>query len=292
MTINKRTIMCYSILYKKLFVRLPDDTYILFVQSGDSNVWTTNTLTGREERARSWSALFLGDNRTPSYSRDEISAWLDRQRAGAVASAAESFRSWEDPYRKATPEADVNARFGYYSAISVYGKSCSTTSWATFRRFFEEGLKNAMPAEDFLANVSGIRLEYYEKTEQGDDTRFTRSEPYRSVGGLLKAVSEFRAKHGGMPWLAPSSAHATEAVADAAASVTKKGWTVRLMSFPASGPSERPYIESLIPFRTTGEKDRAARFKREFVMKTNCRYLLSLLDPRCRYDTITCELAG
>ena len=284
--------MCYSILYKKLFVRLPDDTFILFVQSGDSNVWTTNTLTGREERARSWSALFLGDDYKPSYSRDEIAAWLDKQRADAVASAAESFGSWEDPYRKATPEADVNARFGYYSAISVYGKSCSTTSWATFRRCFEEGLKNAMPAEDFLANVSGIRLEYYEKTESGDDTRFTRSEPYRTVENLRKAVSEYKKKHGGMPWLAPSSLYATGAVADAVASVTTKGWTVRLQSFPGFRPSERSYIESLIPFRTTEEKGRAARFKREFVMKTNCRYLLSLLSPGHEYDTISCELAG
>ena len=284
--------MCYSILYKKLFVRLPDDTFILFVQSGDSNVWTTNTLTGRDERSRSWSAIFLGDVYKPSYSRDEIAAWLDKQRADAVASAAEAFKVREDPYRKATPEADVNARFGFYSAIAVYGKSCSTTSWATFRRFFEDGIKNAMPADEFLANVSGIRLEYYEKTESGDDTRFARSEPYRSVDELLKAVSEYRANRGGMPWLAPSSPYATGAVADAVASVTTKGWTVRLQSFPAFRPSERSYIESLIPFRTTEEKGRAARFKREFVMKTNCRYLLSLLNPGHQYDTISCELAG
>lgn len=249
--------MSYCILYRKLCLRLPDGSLLAFVEAGDNNVWGINPLTGREERSRSFSAwdFVLGGGRKLSYTKEEIAAWLDNELKRSIDYAKSSYDSSPEDYNS-TPEKDVASRYGFWSAISIYGKSTHSTSWNQFRHFFEDGIKKAIPIEDYFRTCGGLQLAWY------TDARFERSKTFVSVEELIDGWDKTITEIGSRPWIVPASSYDMGFLSDILSGANKKGAFIKV-ALRNEEHIDEGFVKSLFPFEMTTDIVEALSFSKK-----------------------------
>lgn len=155
--------MSYSILYRSMFVKLSDGRYIPMMEMGDNNVYEPSYGRGKARRARSWSNINL-NNGQKFFTKDEISACLDKWNAD-VELERERDRNSDDEWRRESAE---KANFGYYDAISVYGKGSTWgTTFNDVRNIIMGGIKNCISFDDAVKKCR-LHITYWEKND-GDN---------------------------------------------------------------------------------------------------------------------------
>lgn len=270
--------MSHSILYRRLFVRLPDESIIALIEAGDNNVYDVNPLTGHEMRSRDWQDMKFGTPKM-SYTREEIAAWLDNKLARTLAHARESYKSNPGWYSGTDPDRDVRTRFGYWSATAIHGHSTHTTTWAAYRGFFVKGVRTAITLEEFVRTCGGLRLAWWEKGEGEAFSSLVRSDVLRSFDALRAAWDERAGAGMGTVWIEPASGYSAGLVADALESCSASGTAVSAQFIDQAGVRKQGYIASLLPLRLSEDERDAFRFKGSFLRKTNIFGLFRLLDP-------------
>ena len=124
--------MSVDILYRPLFVRLSDNTFIPMIEQGANNCWEC----GCRRRARTWYNTQINlDRNKISYTRDEIMSGIELM---------------VQQEKKKNPECtDVEESLGYYASLYVNGYHRGRNSSARdFFNFYKRGFKNSVPFGD------------------------------------------------------------------------------------------------------------------------------------------------
>lgn len=138
--------MCYSILYRSMFVKMSDGKYIPMIESGDNNVWECDN----KRRARSWcQANFIAKGEV-CLTAEEIMAGVEDVINRVKQSNMAEPKPEYDGGDGATyyTEKEIERRFGYFDGISVYGKSTYITTANQIRNFFKKGIERAVPFDE------------------------------------------------------------------------------------------------------------------------------------------------
>ena len=175
-----------------MFVKLSDGTFIPMIESGDNNVWDVE----RNRRSRSWSACrWLRESEEQrkrfSLTRDEIIDLAKREIQAVVDENVGKEPAFGGaPYTKEHILSDL----GYFNGIHVCGHSI--TSAARFLGFIKSGLRNAVTFEEMDC---GLRLSWYEKTENEETSRYC-TDYANNENELAQKWIKFQEK-GITPWI-------------------------------------------------------------------------------------------
>ena len=246
--------MSYSILYKRLFIKLPSGRILPLIQAGDNNVYDVKP-NGREVRSRDWEVWAIcRENGRPSVTPGQIANWLD-----------DELRHAEEGHARATQEGygfgmDARKNFGYYRSVAISGRGTYGTTWGMFKNFFVEGVKKAIPLEEFVKVCGPLRISWYHK--EGDDSQ------RRTYCGNISTERELdlawadglAGANDGGPWVAPVSQWKIDGVADLVhVGRPRKGVrSTRLHVTLDSGMSG--YLKTIYPFTYTDDVAEAAVF--------------------------------
>lgn len=247
--------MSHTILYRRLFLKLSSGAYIALVEAGDNNVYERNWRTGREMRAKDWESWSFAERKF-SYTAEDVRSWLEGCKYKAEAEAA-SARG-----KDVVPEThDANRNFGWYASVSIYGHATDATSWGMFRSFFDKGLRDAMPVDDYLKHVGPLRVTWYE----GDEYKHG---PVVQTEHELEACWTLAAgkAHGGGPWIRPINTTCTANVAEMVGIAPGKN-PVAVRAFLNNECPARLYIKTLFPLVLTMDKAQALRMSGKYTKK-------------------------
>lgn len=251
--------MSYTILYRRIFVRMPDGRYLALVESGDNNVYDTDWATGRQKRARSWTSWHFSWNERPvraTYSREEINDWLDHMLQTALHRAG-----GEDGRRS----------FGSYASYALAGSRCGDTTWSAFRSFFAKGLEKAVTLEELLTVAGALRIEYWCR----ENGHLIRGD-VRTAEALEEAWREaVEVTSDGIAWVVPSNRTWLGLAADCLAASGKKGYLVHVRR---STTTQRSWIASAFPFRLAESRDEAMAIPAAIVEKENLFSFVNVFD--------------
>lgn len=143
--------MCYSILYRSMFVKMSDGKYIPMIESGDNNVWECDN----RRRVRSWcQANFIAKGGV-CFTAEEIMAgvedFINRVKQSNMAEPKPEYDGGDGTTYYT--EKEIERRFGYFEGISVYGKSTYITTANQIRNFFKKGIERAVPFDEAKLKV-------------------------------------------------------------------------------------------------------------------------------------------
>lgn len=177
--------MSYSILYRSMFVKLSDGRFIPMMEMGDNNVWDCNYGRGKARRSRSWSNINLNRGQK-FFTESEIKKFLEEWNNDFEAKRQKDLQSDEEWLRKSAE----NANFGFYEAISVYGKGGTHgTSFKDVRNIVLSGVKNCISVEDAIKKC-GLKITYW-KEEEGDTTLTCQKyERFSTEEEMLNIINE------------------------------------------------------------------------------------------------------
>lgn len=247
--------MSYTILYRRLFLKLPSGRYLPLVQAGDNNVYDIDHR-GREVRSRSWEAWGLRKDRAfPAVTADDVDTYIKDQLA--LAEAAEARDRKEAWYSG----QDGRRNFGWYRSLALAGRGTAASSYGAFRNFFVKGLKNAIPLEEYVRLGGTLHLSWWEKAPNEQFGRHVNGPEATTEEGLIAAwdAALEKASDGG-PWISPTYASAwkLDALADyLAIEPQKKG--VAINATFADEPYGK-YVATKYPVTLTDDKGAAFVF--------------------------------
>ena len=171
--------MSYEIIYDKQFIKLSNNKYIPMVLAGSNNCYTVNPINGRERRERNWfpwtlKAGLIGE-------KDYFLAyWEDVRKEIIERNESKEKDQWYEEYH--------DNSFGYWTSLSISGKSCSQTTYRNITGVFTNGIKKALTIEQLYSE--GV----YVIVRTGYISRKQEIKPfYKSVCSekeLLKAIEE------------------------------------------------------------------------------------------------------
>ena len=183
--------MSYAILYRAMFVKLSDGTFIPITESGDNNVWDVD----RNRRSRSWSNerwLHRTDEQRKRYSltQQEILCSIQQQIQDTITRYAGQQPSYaKEPYT----EELILKELSYFTAVTVYGHS--VTSAAQYLGFFKSGFRHAVTMEE----AGGVRLSWCEVSEDGKSSKY-HTDHARNEKELADKWAEHLSQ-GRTPWI-------------------------------------------------------------------------------------------
>jgi hypothetical protein len=137
--------MSHSIIYRKLFVKFPNNTYLPFVEYGDSNVYDALPSGKSGRRSRDWGlcgTVFLPTQNVPA-TEHEMLANLDRIH-GQQIQRAETYNKDND-----SPWEYNGEEFGSWMGLKIGSKYASLKQ---FKNFVKNGCKNAVLFENLESN--------------------------------------------------------------------------------------------------------------------------------------------
>ena len=251
--------MSYSILYRRVFVRLSDDTFVALVESGDNNVRESDN----RRRARSWNAWNFG-TRKSSVTRQDVLSWLNERYNSAV--------------REARDGQDARRRFGWYEAVSVYGRHTSTTSFGAVRAFFMKGLEKAVSLADFVKASGGFRLSWYEREDGSDVETYKTSGTLTTQESLKEAFDEVLGRTGKAPWIIPAGTYRIGMLSDVLWSESPNGLNLEAVWEDSAGRN-RAFVKSFFPLSFTYDRAEAFRFSKPFIRKSNLFGIMQYVAP-------------
>lgn len=177
--------MSYSILYRSMFVKLSDGRFIPMMEMGDNNVWDCNYGRGRGRRSRSWSNINLNRGQK-FFTEDEIKKFLEEWNNDFEAKRQKDLQSDEEWLRKSAE----NANFGFYEAISVYGKGGTHgTSFKDVRNIVLSGVKNCISVEDAIKKCD-LKITYWTKEEGDTALSCQKYERFSTEEEMLNVINE------------------------------------------------------------------------------------------------------
>lgn len=183
--------MSYAILYRAMFVKLSDGTFIPITESGDNNVWDVD----RNRRSRNWSNerwLHRTDEQRKRYSltQQEILCSIQQQIQDTITRYAGQQPSYaKEPYT----EELILKELSYFTAVTVYGHS--VTSAAQYLGFFKSGFRHAVTMEE----AGGVRLSWCEVSEDGKSSKY-HTDHARNEKELADKWAEHLSQ-GRTPWI-------------------------------------------------------------------------------------------
>lgn len=193
--------MSYTILYRTLFLKLNDGTYIPFIEMGDNNVYEASYGTTRtyQRRARDWkkpnTKTWFGQAKDNlSMTKQEIIAGVEH----IIKEEKEKYvNKLKNPYDKTCneywTEEDVEKDFGYFSSLAINGHWRNLTA-QKLRNFFKKGLKQAI---NFAENIR-IRISWYDKDELDKSLKYAKT--YVNNEEELKETLESMKRNNIHPW--------------------------------------------------------------------------------------------
>lgn len=183
--------MSYAILYRAMFIKLSNGTFIPITESGDNNVWDVD----RNRRSRSWSNernLHRTDEQKRRYAltQQEILCSVQQQIQDTITRYAGQQPSYaKEPYT----EELILKELSYFTAVTVYGHS--VTSAAQYLSFFKSGFRHAVTMEE----AGGVRLSWYEVSEDGKSSKY-HTDQARDEKELADKWAE-HISQGRTPWI-------------------------------------------------------------------------------------------
>ena len=249
--------MSYSIIYKRLFIKMPSGRILPMIQAGDNNVYDINHK-GREVRTRSWEVWHLNrENGKPSMTTEEIADWLDAEHKRAQDAYERSIR---EGYGCASLGFTADKNYGYYRSTAIGGHGTHNTTWGMFKNFFTEGVKKAIPLEEFIRACGPLHVSWYSK--EGDssqyhvyDGKITTEQELDKVWTecIAKATSDG-------PWVGPAYQFRLDSVANMVhAGTPKKGTRSTTLQITFEDLTTT-YLKTVYPFTYTDNKEEAKVF--------------------------------
>lgn len=277
--------MSYNILYRRLFVRLPDDTFIALVESGDSNVYDNSV-----KRSRSWESWSFGTGKM-SFTYEEIYAWLKEQWQSALDSARNRLEFHPQDWNGGDEKDEAKHRFGWHAGVALSGRSTEKTTWRAFATFFTTGMDEAIPIGTFVAVFGGFQLAWYEKDQDGR-SRYVHSGPVGSFEELEAAWNALRGRLDSTIWVKPRFGLLTGALASAFSPSARGGYAVMCHYLDEEGKPFHGWVKSLVPLAFTDVKGEAYRFSRQFMEGRPLFFdLFRSLAPSLFFATVSWEKA-
>lgn len=176
--------MSYSILYRSMFVKLSDGRFIPMMEMGDNNVYDAS-YRGKARRSRSWSNINLNRGQK-FFTEDELRKYLDMWFNESEQKRDRDRNSDLDWAR----ESAEKASFGYYEAISVYGKGGThETTFKDVKNIVLGGVKNCISVEDAVKKC-GLKITYWKKEEGDISLTCQKYERFNTEEEMLNIINE------------------------------------------------------------------------------------------------------
>lgn len=193
--------MSYDIFYRKLFIKVSDTEVIPFYEAGSSNCYDCGTRNKIGRRSRDWQ------NRT-------INGKTIVQHSEVLSYVTDYEKSLIEHYNDSHDDSQYTPNcFGWFTGLSIGGKSTSKTTYSDYKNFFMGGIKKAKTIEELVENnivislnvspyskdkIEGYGLEmkpivHFNSTQQLIDTINEYTEYYKNVPNCfyLTTVSEY-----------------------------------------------------------------------------------------------------
>lgn len=152
--------MSYTILYRAMFVRLSDDSYITIAEMGDNNCYDAN-----RRRSRSWEELRWinkrdeGKARKLSYSEAEVMKNVNDK----MQELADRYVNTDNYRGGYYTYDDIYKRMGYFTCASIGSRGTGASSSQAHINFSAKGIKNAVTFEQLAEHGAYIQFGWYEK---------------------------------------------------------------------------------------------------------------------------------
>lgn len=170
--------MSYDILYRKAFIKVTIDSVIPVYESGSNNCYDV-VGRGRERRARDWHNDTFHTKGNFVVNNDDLIKSIDDFRLNTI----ERYSDYSDD------------KFGWFTAISIYGKHTSNTTFGNYRGFYTDGVKKAKTIEEYLLyNVKFSLCAYkYDFVKYTDETGIEKKPDviFESTEHMLKSIGEY-----------------------------------------------------------------------------------------------------
>lgn len=125
--------MSWEIIYKRQFIKLPDNTFILMIEAGSNNCYEAGGRNAR--RARSWwNHSYFTDNKL-SISLEDLTAKLDAE-----------LEDYATRCEDGVTKEEISKQWGYYTAMRL--RTQSNTTFPQYKAFYINGCKQAMTIEE------------------------------------------------------------------------------------------------------------------------------------------------
>lgn len=248
--------MSYTILYRRLFIRLSDGSFVAMAQCGDNNVYDTINPRRRSRSWEGWHCVSGTAGVKVSYTRAEIESYLavqkrrvqdrairDLQEQGLIASNCQN------------PTAtDWRRHFGWYSGIAVGSRKPHDTAWPSYSNFFIQGMDKAVALDTFLKLAGSLKVTWWEGRDHRCTTGICDEETLRRT--FDEAVSK---SSDSVAWIEPSRDWYLKSAAEALFVSATKGYVIQ-----ATGPYRR-WVSSLFPLSFSEGKGDADIFPKSVV---------------------------
>lgn len=259
--------MSHTILYNRLFIKLKDGSFIPLVQAGDNNVYDIDPLTGREKRSRDWEGWIFGKRKT-SYTREEIYDYLNERRASVL-----------KDYQSDNSEQDIISHYGWFKAVTLYGKSCSTTSFSAYSNFFLKGMENAISFEEFVGACGGLQVTRWDEDKHGMNFSricLTEEDLKKTFDETIKETNDV--------WIVPGGRWFIEHVAALCGPSAKKGVIANATYIDGEGKRVTRTVKSIFPLQMTNNPLMGRRFTKGEALN----HLFKVLDKQLKKEN--CDL--
>ncbi len=177
--------MSYNILYDRQFIKLSNNTYIPIFLRGCNNV--TETVNGRERRARDWSSYSYFAGHKLYATKEEIEENLNK-----------FFNEHIERNKDEHSESDLNKNIGWF--IGEYVRFAKVNSMQDYKNIYKNGYKNALTVEELHGiGVSMELILYISQEESSISEKFTTEqellEKYESMKNKYSRAPEIYFRH-------------------------------------------------------------------------------------------------
>ena len=182
--------MSYEIYYDKAFIKVNDNTYIPFLETGSNNCYQSGKSGRFDKRERNWYNDTFFTEGEVMQTKNNILLKIDKFRQGLIDSNIE--------YNTAHPEYNNDSytdnRFGYYAGCTKYGSGTTKFTFKMFQNIYLNGFKEALTIEEYAAK--GITFfinlsEYNRKDIEKAGLEFKDSVAFKSTEQMIDTIIEW-----------------------------------------------------------------------------------------------------
>lgn len=172
--------MSYDIFYKKQFIKVSNTQVIPFIEMGSNNLWESDN----NRRVRSWCNCRANTDGQIIVDNTTLLANIEAYRERLI-----------ERNKDRTDTVYEDKSFGWFTAISMYGKSTATTTFNDYNNIYKSGIKGALTIEQLseLCGV-GIRIHVYCSDEKKIKENGFEVKPdvyFESTEHMLDTIKEY-----------------------------------------------------------------------------------------------------
>jgi hypothetical protein len=192
-TIKKQTIMSYSIIYNKQFIRVGDNQFIPMIEGGDNNCY--EAYGSGKKRARSWYNHTYLLNGKQYGTAEEILSNIDKLREDRI--------EWSKKYIEQHGDEETwkysDDNFGSHEGITFYGKKTTSVTFSQFKSFYKTGIKQALTIEELKEFGVEVGIHLYYWKEEDITSKGLEIKPrinFESTQHLIDTIKEWEDYYG------------------------------------------------------------------------------------------------